>query len=245
MAAGHNNGFNPFRDASGRFSGKGRMNPTASAAAAAGSGAMNDALRSASGRATGPTGGARAAGPGGGGGGGASKPAATAAHVTPALLATIDKQTPTGNGGALHPATHANLNDIMQTSDWRTGMHASYDGVNGVAFSMLSEGRGQMPKGHVDTLITAYKEAGFDPPAHATNADLLAFTNSFEGVPFGGAAEANRTSYGIAYALKAGNQGVALNFADGRQGAGIGWDLTRQELGADLEAENIAKFGTA
>ncbi len=53
MAAGHNNGFNPFRDASGRFSGKGRMDAGVSAAASKGSGAMNDALRSASGRATG------------------------------------------------------------------------------------------------------------------------------------------------------------------------------------------------
>ena len=177
---------------------------------------MNTTLRSASGRAT-----------------------AASTAITPATFAKIDAQ-PIAEGQALSPGTNANLNDIMQTNDWHTGMHASFGGLNGVAFSMLSEGRAQMPQEHVDTLITAYKDAGFDPPAGATPTDLLHYMDSYEGVPFGSQAEANRTSYGIAYALKAGNQGVALTLSDGREGAGIGWDLTRQELGADLAAENAA-----
>jgi hypothetical protein len=157
------------------------------------------------------------------------------------VLAKVDAQ-PVAKGQALHPATNANLNDIMQTNDWQGTMHASFDGLNGAAFSVLSQSHGTAPKEVIDTLISAYKETGFDPPSGASHADLLAYMDSYKGVPFGSAAEANRTSYGIALALKAGNQGVARTLSDGREGAGIGWDYQRQELGADLEAEQAA-FG--
>jgi len=211
---GHNGGFNPFRDSHGRFSGT-DAGHIAALQPRKGVGTMNNALRTASGRTVAP---------------------AVAAHVTPALLAKIDAQ-PLADDTPLSPGSNGQLNDIMGANDWRDTMYASYDGLNGAAFSMLSEGRGQMPEEHVQTLITAYKEAGFDPPAGATNTELLHYMDSFNGVEFGSQAEANRTSYGIAYALKAGNQNVALTLADGRAGAGIGWDLQRQELGADLSAE--------
>ena len=250
MAAGHHNGFNPFRDAHGRWAAPGAA-ATKNDAPVAKGGAMNDSLRSASGRATGSTGGARAAGPagdsgaaGGGSGGSGGGGGKTVAHATPAVLSKVDAQ-PVAKGQALHPATNAKLNDIMQTNDWQGTMHASYDGLNGAAFSVLSQSRGQATKEVVDTLISAYKETGFDPPSGASHADLLAYMDSYKGVPFGSAAEANRTSYGIALALKAGNQGVAQTLSDGREGAGVGWDYQRQELGADLEAENLALYGTA
>ena len=81
------------------------------------------------------------------------------------------------------------------------------------------------------------------PPSESYTA-LLALMDHFEGVEFGSKAEANLTAYSIAAALKGGDQGATLNFADGREGAGIGWDLTRQGLGADLAAEQEAKFGS-
>ena len=226
MAAGHNNGFNPFRDAHGKFSGKGRADAAVSAAAMPrkGAGAMNDSLRSASGRATGST--------------------SDGEGVTAATFAKIDAQ-PEAKAATFSAETNATFDAISATmgvkGGWLEGMHASFDGVNGMAFSILSQGRAQAPKAHVDALIKAYKEAGFDPPAGATQTDLLHYMDAYKGGAFGGNAEANRNSYGIAYALKAGNQGVALTLADGREGAGIGWDLTRQELGADLAAES-ARF---
>jgi len=239
MAGGFHNGFNPFRDAHGRWATPGGhaadIHGPPEGAANKGGGAMNDALRSASGRATGG---------GSDGGSGGAKPAA--GPVTAATLATIDAQ-PTVKDAIFSKATNDALDVIAAAGGvkggWQNGLQASHEGLNGIAFNILSDGRGAAPKAHVDLLVKAYKEAGFDPPAGATDKDLLRYMDTYEGVPFGGNAEANRTSYGIAYALKAGNQGVAQTLSDGRQGAGIGWDMQREELGADLAAEQAAKFG--
>jgi hypothetical protein len=207
MAAGHNNGFNPFRDAHGKFSLAGAANAAVSAAALPrkGSGAMNDSLRSMGGRAI---------------GGGA---------YSAATLQAVMAQPPKPLR-ALHPATTANLNDMLQTNDWQ----AAHDTLNGAAFSVLSQHGARAPQEEVDTLIQAYKETGFAPPAGASNAELLGLMDHFANVREGSAAESNLAAYGIAAALKAGNQGAALTFADGPTGAGIGWDLTRQELLGNL-----------
>jgi len=227
MAGGFHNGFNPFRDAHGRWATPGGhaagIHGPPEGAAGKGGGAMNDALRSASGRATGG---------GGGGDGGSGESGGGGSPFSATAIKSVFAQ-PEVKAATFSADTTAKLDAMAEAhgvkGGWQNGLQASYEGLNGAAFSQLSQGRAQVPQANVDTLIQAYKEAGFNPPA-ASKADLLALMDHFEGVEFGSKAEANLTAYSIAAALKGGDQGAALNFADGREGAGIGWDLTRQEL---------------
>jgi hypothetical protein len=215
MAPGHHNGFNPFRDAHGRWATPGGAGVEHAQEPGKGSTSINDALRSASGRAT------------GGGGGDGTPPSKGAAPFSAATLDAVMARPLTQRG--LHPATIANLNDMLQTNDWQ----AAHDTLNGAAFHVLSQQAARATPEEVDTLIQAYKESGFDPPAASTT-DLLGLMDHFNGLREGSDAEANLASYSIAAALKSGDQGVALTFADGPTGAGIGWDLTRQELLGNL-----------
>jgi hypothetical protein len=92
MPGGYHNGFNPFRDAHGRWATPGGAGVEHAQQPSKGSGNMNAVIRSASGRAT------------GGGGGGSSKPPATggAAHDPKdpkAVGLTLNTITPTAQGG--------------------------------------------------------------------------------------------------------------------------------------------------
>jgi hypothetical protein len=243
MAGGFHNGFNPFRDAHGRWATPGGhaadIHGAPEGAANKGGGAMNDALRSASGRAT-----------GGGGGGGSGGSGGGAAPFSAAAVKGIIAQ-PTVQQATFSAGINAKLDAASGLKGgWETGLQASHEGLNGAAFSILSDARGATPQAKVDTLIQAYKEAGFDPPA-ASKGDMLALMDHFEGVEFGGKSEANLTAYSIAASLKGGDQWAALNFADGRAGAGIGWDLQREELGGkprghdQAEADNAAAAAKA
>ena len=83
MAGGYHNGFNPFRDAHGRWATPGGAGVAHAQQPSKGSGNMNDALRSASGRAT-----------GGGSGGGSHDP-----KDPKAVGLTLDTFTPTAQSG--------------------------------------------------------------------------------------------------------------------------------------------------
>jgi len=199
---GHNGGFNPFRDSSGRFSG------AASHAAdihgpAKGGGAMNDALRTASGRATAPK--------------------ATAPVITDAQIVQIDTL-PTPTLGSVSAHTRAQLQQQLGDIPKEESL--------GFALSELSIMRqtGQIDDTTFHPLITkALDEAGYQAPDNASLHDVLDMMSRVEKIRDYAQRE-KRQLYGAAVAMKAGDADAAFTFLDGPEGAGIGWDLQRNDL---------------
>jgi hypothetical protein len=97
---------------------------------------------------------------------------------------------------------------------------------------MLTSGAGGDINGpHKSLLLKAFKEHGFDAPAGAKDHDLLSAMDSVTKTERFSKEWDNRTSFGIVLALKANRHEVAQAIADTPEG-GIGWSVTRQDLGA-------------
>jgi len=80
-----------------------------------------------------------------------------------------------------------------------------------------------------DSMLAAYAEAGIYPPDTMDAAKLLQIFDSTNTAFFAGGAE-QAQAYGVASALKHNDLMTALTIADGPEGAGVGWDYTRDEL---------------
>lgn len=169
------------------------------------------------------------------------KPAFTPALLAEVLAMELDDTRLSDATNAELDALSARLPYAPQEPGWRSGMQASFDGLNGLAFEVLSQGHASLSAQDAGVLLRAYRELGVSVDGMAGRADLLALLDAFDGLELGGDDERKLTTYGIAFAIAAGDPGTALTIADGRSGAGIGWDLTREELGADLAAENDAR----
>jgi len=90
-----------------------------------------------------------------------------------------------------------------------------------------------------DLTLAALRESGYIPPAICADSDILAMMDrAMETVGARDAAEANAHArvllLGAAIALAAGDPYAAQSFLDGPEGAGIGWDLTKQEIQARM-----------
>jgi len=232
MPKGYRNGFNPFRKG-GKFasaSGADASSDSGAAAAAdalgvkndtigsAGTGAMNATIRSAAGR--------------GGAGDATSAPAITAAVLQriDALPAGVSKLTP-ATRAALEPLLKGNLIPFEE------------GGLNGAAAHILMNPEGITAPAR-KALLQAFKEQGFDAPAGANDGDLLAAMDAVTEASAYSETADNRTSYGISLALKANRPEVASTLADSPEGAGIGWVIMRQSLGAPAEeGSEAAPFG--
>jgi len=241
MPKGYRNGFNPFRKG-GKFasaSGADASSDSGAAAAAdalgvkndtigsAGTGAMNATIRTAAGRGPASSGGS-------GGSGGAPLAAAQItklpkpdlAKVTPATLAKLKNAFQD-----LEPDEAVPANVVQQAADFYRS------GVNGVAFSLLSKVAQRGPtdpssERHAllrDSMLAAYAEAGIYPPDKMDAAQLLQIFDATNTAFFNGGAE-QAQAYGVASALKHNDLLTALTIADGPEGAGVGWEYTREEL---------------
>lgn len=145
--------------------------------------------------------------------------------ITDALLAHINAL-PAPDGARLDDVTRAALAPMVLA----TGMALDEAGINGVALEALMAGAGTLSPERRELLLAAYAQHGYDAPDGATSADLLAMMDAVAASDLGSPAADNRTAYGIALALKAGQPEVATTLADGPDG-GIGWALTRAALG--------------
>lgn len=153
-------------------------------------------------------------------------------------LALIDAL-PAADGSQLTPTTRAALDAACNALPFSSGdgiagpMEMYEGGLIGVVFSLLSDQRGTLAPALCALLVTAFQEHGYDVPPDASDADLLAVIDAVTASdPWHGPAYLKCTAYGIALALQANQPEVALTLADGPEGAGIGWDLMRQTLGA-------------
>jgi hypothetical protein len=224
MASGHHNGFNPFRDAHGRWATPGGTGVTHAQEPSKGSGNMNDVIRSASGRATG--------GGGGGGDGGGSKPVnakgANPSVITPKQLAAVDAL-PDALVSSVSAATQALLQE-------RLG--GSFPAAESLTYALseisIQRQTGQLADVATSSLMAkALTEAGYVVPANVTKHDLLHLmdhvtqTSDYD-------LRDKRGLYGAAVAVKLGDLDVAHNFLDGPDGAGIGWTLTKDEIQTQL-----------
>ena len=153
-------------------------------------------------------------------------------------LAPIDRL-PAADGSQLRPVTRAALDAAcnalpFSSDDGISGPMDMYEGgLISVVFSLISDQRGTLAPELCALLVTAFQEHGYDVPPGASDANLLSMIDAVTASdPWHGPAYLKRTAYGIALALRANQLEVALTLADGPEGAGIGWDLMRQTLGA-------------
>ncbi|HEX9439571.1 MAG TPA: hypothetical protein VF909_07815 [Roseiflexaceae bacterium] len=144
---------------------------------------------------------------------------------------TIDRL-PRAELQRLHPATLASLDALLAPSTARATA-GSYDGgLWGALFGLFWSCDFSDPK--VPIARQALAELGFVPPAgELGKADVLAAIDAItECRPWHSQAFENRLLYAAALAFAADEPYAASTILDGPDGAGIGWDLTRQELGA-------------
>jgi hypothetical protein len=151
--------------------------------------------------------------------------------ITPALLAHIDAL-PAADGSLLAEATRDALDPFIPM----TGMELEEATITGVALALLWQGQATISPEHKALLLTAYAEHGYDAPEGATDADLLAIMDAITAAPPYSVAMDKRIAYGVMLALQADRPEVAMTLADTPDGAGIGWSITRQDLGAPVAA---------
>ncbi len=208
---GHNGGFNPFRDSHGRFSGTaGGSHDVAHIAAMQprkGGGAMNNALRTVSGRAT-------------------SAPVAKAdvPVITDERIAQIDTL-PAPSLDSVSAATRAQLKQHLGDD---------FPGEDGLGFALselsIMRQTGQIDDTTFHPLITkALDEAGYQAPANAGLHDILDMMDRVEKISDYATRE-KRQLFGASVAMKAGDLDAAYTFLDGPDGAGIGWTLQRNDI---------------
>ncbi len=94
---------------------------------------------------------------------------------------------------------------------------------------------GRIGQAPADFLLAALRESGYEPPNPATDRDILAQVDRvIETIGERDQVVAERHErallLGAAVACAAGDPYAAQTFLDGPAGAGIGWDLTKQEI---------------
>jgi len=225
MAGGFHNGFNPFRDAHGRWATPGGAGVEHAQQPSKGSGNMNDVIRGASGRATGGA-------SGGGGDGGGSKPVnakgASPSVITPKQLASVD---------ALPASTLSSVSKATQ-AEIQTHLGGSFPAAESLTYALseisIQRQTGQLADAATQTLMSkALTEAGYVAPANVTKHDLLHLMDHVTATKDYDLRD-KRSLYGAAVAVKLGDLDVAHNFLDGPDGAGIGWTLTKNEIQTQL-----------
>lgn len=147
--------------------------------------------------------------------------------ITPAILAHIDAL-PAADGSLLDDTTRAEITPYAE----ETGMGLEECGVTGAALALLWDGQGTVKPEYKALLLRCYDQHGYDAPEGATDADLLAIMDAVTEAERYSPQMDNRISYGVALALRADRPEVATTLADTPDGAGIGWSITRQDLGA-------------
>ena len=110
-------------------------------------------------------------------------------------------------------------------------------GLPNVLFALLSidlRGGGRISQASSDLALTVLRESGYIPPDNASDADIVRLLDE-TGASFSrSAAEADAHARALlqaaAVAMRAGDAFAAMTFIDGPEGAGIGWQLTRDEV---------------
>ena len=121
------------------------------------------------------------------------------------------------------------------------GTAAAFDHVGGLTnmiFELLAidlrSGGTAISRASADLVLTALRESGYLPPDNASDADIVRLLDE-TGASFSrSAAEADAHARALlqaaAVAMRAGDPFAAMTFIDGPEGAGIGWQLTRDEV---------------
>jgi hypothetical protein len=110
-------------------------------------------------------------------------------------------------------------------------------GLQSVLFELVNlalRSGGPIGQGMAELLRAALRESGYSPAGPCADADILRMLElTGSSLPRDEAqadAHARQILMGAAVALAAGDPYAAQTFLDGPEGAGIGWDLTRQEV---------------
>ena len=114
-------------------------------------------------------------------------------------------------------------------------------GLPNVLFALLSidlRGGGRISQASSDLALTVLRESGYIPPDNASDADIVRLLDETGRTFSRSAAQADQHSRELlqacAVALKAGDAYAGLTFLDGPEGAGLGWEMTREAIVARL-----------